>query len=138
MAESKFTPGKSGNPRGRPKNKTAPLILRKAISEAMPEIIQGLIDAAKQGDVGAATVLLNRCVPALKSEAQAINLAVKETLPEQGNEIIKATMGGEIPPDVGAGLITALSNQGKLVELQELAERLSRIERKLELQNAPK
>ena len=138
MAESKFTPGKSGNPRGRPKNKTAPLILRKAISEAMPKIIQGLIDAANQGDVGAATVLLNRCVPALKAEAQAITLPVRETLPEQGNEIIKATMGGKIPPDVGAGLITALSNQGKLVELQELAERLDRLEKKLELPNAPK
>jgi hypothetical protein len=104
----------------------------------MPEIIQGLIDAAKQGDVGAATVLLNRCVPALKSEAQAINLPVKETLPEQGNEIIKATMGGEIPPDIGSQLITALANQGKLVELQELSERLSRILKKLELPSALK
>ena len=138
MASVKFKPGESGNPRGRPPNKASTILLRKAINDAMPEIIQGLIDAAKQGDVGAATVLLNRCVPALKAEAQAINLPVKETLPEQGNEIIKATMGGEIAPDVGAGLITALSNQGKLVELLELSERLSRILKKLELPSAPK
>jgi hypothetical protein len=113
-------------------------MLRKAISEAMPEIIQSLIDAAKQGDVGAARVLLNRCVPALKAEAQAINLPVKETLPEQGNEIIKATMGGQIPADIGAGLITALAAQGKLVELEEISERLSRILKKLELPSALK
>ena len=136
MTESKFTPGKSGNPRGRPKNQTAPLRLKKAISDAMPEIIQSLIDAALSGDMQAATTLLNRCVPALKAEGQAITLSVKETLPEQGNEIIKATMGGEIPPDIGSQLITALSNQGRLVELQELAERLSRIEKKLDLQSA--
>jgi hypothetical protein len=138
MASVKFKPGESGNPRGRPPNKTATALLRKAIVDAMPEIIQGLIDAAKQGDVGAATVLLNRCIPAFKSEAQAINLPVKETLPEQGNEIIKATMGGEIPPDIGSQLITALANQGKLVELQELSERLSRILKKLELPSALK
>ena len=77
-------------------------------------------------------------LPALKAEAQAIILPVKETLPEQGDEIIRATMGGKIPPDVGAGLITALSNQGKLVELQELSERLSRLEKKLELPSALK
>ena len=138
MAESKFTPGKSGNPNGRPKNKSAPVMLRKAIDQAMPEIIEALIDQTKRGDIAAATVLLNRCIPALKAEAQAINLPVMDTLPEQGDEIIKAAVSGQIPPDIGAQLITALSNQGKLVELQELAERLSRIEKKLELQNAVK
>jgi hypothetical protein len=40
-------------------------------------------------------------------------------------------MTGQIPPDIGSQLITALSNQGKLVELQELTERLDRIEKKL-------
>ena len=111
MAESKFTPGKSGNPNGRPKNKSAPLILKKAINEAMPEIIQGLIDAAKLGDVGAATVLLNRCVPALKSEAQAITLPVVEGLAAQGDQIIKSIVTGKIPPDIGSQLLTALANQ---------------------------
>lgn len=136
MAESKFTPGKSGNPRGRPKNKTAPLMLRKAISEAMPEIIQSLIDAALNGDVSAANSLLSRCVPTLKPEALSINLPIKDTLSEQGDQIIRATMGGKIPPDVGSQLIAALSNQGKLVELQELSERLARLEKKLNITNA--
>jgi hypothetical protein len=41
-------------------------------------------------------------------------------------------MTGKIPPDIGAQLITALSNQGKLVEFQELADRLARIEKQLQ------
>jgi hypothetical protein len=41
-------------------------------------------------------------------------------------------MQGHIPPDIGSQLITALSNQGKLIELQEMAERLQRIEKQLE------
>src|SRR5450759_4348264 len=120
MAESKFTPGKSGNPKGRPKNKTAPLILRKAIVEAMPEIIQGLIDAAKLGDVGAATVLLNRCVPALKPEALAVCLPVKETLTDLCNEIVKSIVTGKIPPDVGSQLISALAGEAKNIEVDDL------------------
>src|SRR5664280_2557294 len=110
MAESKFTPGKSGNPKGRPRNKTAPILLRKAIIDAMPGIIQSLIDAALSGDTQAATTLLNRCVPALKPEAQTINLPVKNTLVQQGDAILKAVVSGNIPPDVGAALITALAN----------------------------
>src|SRR5450631_2365512 len=120
MPSPKFKPGESGNPAGRPANKAATILLRKAISEAMPEIIDALIDQAKKGDIAAATVLLNRCVPALKAEAQAINLPVKPTLVEQGNAIVKATMGGILAPDIGAALITALSNQAKIVEADDV------------------
>jgi hypothetical protein len=128
MPTKKFETGKSGNPKGRPKNQTATTKLRKTIVDAMPEIIQGLIGAAKQGDVGAATVLLNRCVPALKPEAMAISLPVKTTLVEQGAIIVKATMSGSIPPDVGAALISALSNQSRIVEIDELTKRLEVLE----------
>jgi len=138
MAESKFKKGVSGNPNGRPANKTATILLRKAINEAMPGVIQMLIESALSGDISAANSLLSRCIPALKPESLPVNLLIKETLPEQGDEVIRATMGGRIAPDVGSALINALSNQGKLIELQELGERLSRIEKKLELQNAVK
>ena len=134
MTTTKFKPGQTGNPNGRPKDKTPATLLRKSIIGEMPEIINKLVELAKGGDVAAAKVLLDRCVPALKPQAMPINLPVNGTLAEQGGEIIRATMAGQIPPDIGSQLITALSNQGKLVEWQELTERLSRIEKKLELQ----
>jgi hypothetical protein len=132
MTQSKFKPGISGNPNGRPKDKTPATILRKSISQDMPEIIKTLVELAKGGDVAAAKVLLDRICPPLKPQALPINLPVNGTLVEQGSEIIKATMAGTIPPDIGSQLITALSNQGKLVELQEMAERLQRLEKLLE------
>jgi hypothetical protein len=130
---TKFTAGVSGNPKGRKKGTTAASMLRKSIADDIPEIILTLVELAKNGDVAAAKILLDRCVPSLKPQAMAINLPVNGTLAEQGNEIIRATLSGHIPPDVGAQLITALSNQGKLVELQELTERLQSIEKTLEL-----
>ena len=138
MPTQKFKPGISGNPNGRPKDKTPGTKLRKAIEAKADDILQAVIDAAILGDMTACKMLLDRITPTLKPQALPINLAVVDGLAAQGNEIIKATLSGAVPPDIGAQLITALSNQGKLVELQELAERLSRIEKKLELQNAVK
>jgi hypothetical protein len=134
MKEStKFKAGVSGNPLGRKKGTTPASMLRKSIVNDMPEIILKLVDQAKNGDTAAAKILLDRCCPTLKPQAMNINIPVNGTLAEQGGEIISATLSGQIPPDIGSQLITALSNQGKLIELQELTERLSRLEKMLEL-----
>jgi hypothetical protein len=128
MPTPKFKAGISGNPKGRPKDKTPATLLRKSIIDDMPEIILKLVEQAKNGDTAAAKILLDRCCPALKPQALAINLPANGTLAEQGNEIIRATLSGNIPPDIGAQLITALANQGKLIELQELTERIEILE----------
>lgn len=132
MPTPKFKPGESGNPNGRPKDKTPATKIRKSIADDLPEIITALIKQAKAGDVQAAKVLIDRVCPPLKPQALPISLPVNGSLTERGEEIIRATMAGDIPPDVGSQLITALANQGKLIELQELADRLQRIERQLE------
>jgi hypothetical protein len=41
-------------------------------------------------------------------------------------------MNGSIPPDIGAQLIRALTDQSKLVELEEISKRLARLEKQLE------
>ena len=131
MATPKFKPGQSGNPNGRPKDKTPATLLRKSIIGDMPAIINTLVDLAKGGDVQAAKVLLDRVCPTLKPQAMPISLPVNGTLTEQGNEIIRATLVGQIPPDIASQLITALSAQSKIIEQQEVIERLQRIEKQL-------
>ena len=129
MKEStKFAVGVSGNPKGRKKGNTAAHLLRKSIADDMPEIILKLVEQAKNGDTAAAKILLDRCCPALKPQAMNITLPINGTLAEQGNEIIRATLSGHIAPDIGAQIITALANQGKLIELQELTERIEILE----------
>ncbi len=130
MPAPKWTPGVSGNSRGRPKNKTPATLLRKSIAEAMPDIINTLIVSAKAGDVAAAKVLLDRVCPALKPQAMPICLPVNGSLAEQGGEIIKATMAGQIPPDIGSQLITALAAQSKIIEIDELTKRIEILENK--------
>ena len=129
MPTPKFTPGVSGNPNGRPKGQHPAHELRNAIVESMPQIIENLVILAKNGDVQAAKVLLDRCCPVLKPQAMPISLPVNGSLAEQGGEIIKATMSGQIPPDIGSQLITALTHQAKIVEIDDVIKRLEVLER---------
>ncbi len=130
MTRPKFKPGVSGNPKGRPKDKTPATLLRKSIVEDMPEIILKLVEQAKSGDTAAAKILLDRCCPALKPQAMTINIPIGGTLAEQGGEIITATMKGQIPPDIGAQLIAALAAQSKIIEIDELTQRIEALEGK--------
>lgn len=129
MAVKKFQPGQSGNPAGRPRDKTPATKLRKSIAEDMPDSIKALITQAKAGDVAAAKVLLDRVCPSLKPQALPISLPANGTLTEQGGEIIKATMAGQIPPDISSQLITALAAQSKIIETDELTKRIEALEK---------
>jgi hypothetical protein len=128
MPTPKFKPGQSGNPKGRPKDKTPATIIRKSIVTDMPDIIKNLVVMAKAGDVQAAKILLDRICPPLKPQAMPICLPVIGSLSEQGNEIIKATMAGQIPPDIGSQLIMALASQSKIIEIEELTKRIEALE----------
>ncbi|MFZ2170946.1 MAG: DUF5681 domain-containing protein [Methylococcaceae bacterium] len=130
MPTPKFKPGQSGNPNGRPKDKTPATLFRKTIADDMPDIIKTIVSLAKAGDMQAAKLLIDRVCPALKPQAMPIFLPVNGTLTEQGSEIIKATMAGQIPPDIGSQLITALANQAKIVEIDDLTKRIEALESK--------
>lgn len=126
----KFQPGASGNPAGRPKDKTPATAIRKAIADNAPRIVQTLIDLALQGDVQAARCLLDKICPSLKATAPAVTLpdASGKTLSEQGACVISGALSGVIAPDVSSQLLSALASQAKLIETAELIERIEKLE----------
>ena len=127
-----FKKGESGNPAGRKPGSTPATKLKKIIADHMPEILASLIEQAKSGDTAAAKALMEEVIPGLKSQALPVSIAAEDNLSKQGQAVINATLSGRVPPDVGAVLITALSNQSKLVEMEEMNQRLARIEKQLD------
>lgn len=134
MPSPKFKPGESGNPAGRPAGITTAVKIRKEIEARRADILQVVVDAAIAGDMAACKMLLDRIVPPLKPAAQPVSIPVDgdNTLAGQAAKITAATLAGQIPPDIGAQLMTALAAQARIIEMQEMADRLERIEQQLE------
>ena len=77
---SKFLPGQSGNPNGRPKGTGTIAKLREAIQDEIPEIIDALVVAAKSGDVSAAKILIDKVIPTLRPSHSSVSEGDKEQL----------------------------------------------------------
>lgn len=125
---AKFQKGESGNPAGRPSGKSNGSKLRQAIEQQADKIVQVVIDAALGGDLQACSLLLGKVIAPLKSVSPTVEVTQSDNLTTQGNEIIKASLSGQIPPDVGAMLLNSLANQAKLVEIDELVRRIEALE----------
>jgi hypothetical protein len=129
--DTKWKPGQSGNPKGKPKGVGSVQKLREEIGEQIPAIINQLLAAAKNGDVQAARLLLERVLPPLKPVEQASPLTLPDgSLTEQGRAVLAAVGAGELPPGQGAQLITAIGSLARVSVIEEIAARLAALEEK--------
>lgn len=118
--------GTSGNPRGRPLGTNEIGKLRAGLAEHVPDIIEAMVAAAKNGDTAAARLLLERVVPALKNEEMPIKLrGLTGSREEQCARILRLMLSGKLDVDRGARLIAALT-PGALEERIEALERAVR------------
>lgn len=131
MPGSKWKPGQSGNPSGRPKGTGKFEKLREDIAVHVPEIIDMLAQQAKGGDVAAARLLLERVYPAMKPVEATQPIDMPEgTLTERGNAVLAAIGAGELAPAQGAALVAAIGALARVVEVDELAARVAALEDK--------
>ncbi|MBZ0096988.1 MAG: DUF5681 domain-containing protein [Sulfuricella sp.] len=116
---SHWKPGQSGNPAGRKPGSGEIGRLRSAIADELPEIIEKLVAAAKNGDVQAARLLLERAVPSIKATGLPVRLDLPpgDDLFLQGAAAIEAAFRGEIAPDQAAEMLGGLTALAKIREI---------------------
>jgi hypothetical protein len=124
-----WKPGQSGNPAGKPAGSGKVAALRAGIADHVPAIIKTLTDAALAGDVGAARLLLERVIPAIKASEEAAPVNLPDgTLTEQGRAVVAAVAAGDIAPSQGASIMGSLGALQKLTEADELLARIEALE----------
>lgn len=126
----KFEKGKSGNPKGRPKDsRTAEL--RSMLEAHAAELVERAVQLARQGDTTALRLCLERILPPLKAREGSVTvsgLGGAGSLAGQGRKILAAAATGEISPAEASTLMQALSAQARVFETDELERRISELE----------
>lgn len=126
-----WKPGQSGNPAGRPPGVGEIGKLRAAIGDRLPALLAAMMSKAIEGDVGAARLLLERAIAPLKGIEQAVTLQLPNegTLTAKANAVLSAAAAGDLAPGQAAQLIAALGTLAKISEVDELAARITALEK---------
>lgn len=128
---NQWQPGQTGNPKGRPPGQSAITKMRASLARDVPDILASLVLAAKNGDVQAARLVLERVLPPVKAIEQAVELRLPTdgTLTAQGCAVLSAVAAGDLAPSQGAAMLAAMGTLAKLTEADELERRIAALER---------
>ncbi|MEI2790464.1 MAG: DUF5681 domain-containing protein [Steroidobacteraceae bacterium] len=130
MSSSHFRPGQSGNPAGRPKGaRDRKNVVAAEFAKEGSAIARVVIEKAKDGDMGAAALVLQRLSPPLRPQAEKVTFDFDPALPvaEQGTAIVAAVARGEIDPDTGKMLLDMIAAHLGLRDVEAFLEELKRM-----------
>ena len=90
----------------------------------VPEILSALVDAAREGDVPSAKLILERCLPALKPE----NRPLPPKTPADPREVVGAVVAGLLSLEQGRELLGMAAQAAAVEGVEEIQARLARLE----------
>jgi len=128
-----FKTGKSGNPAGRPKgarNRTT-LAIETLLDGEAEELTRKVIEKAKEGDITALKLCLDRLAPVRKGRPIEIDLPdvnCASDLAKAGAIVTQQLGEGIISPEEAAAVMGTLDSALRLFEAGELEARIAALE----------
>lgn len=128
-----WQPGQSGNPKGRPvgsRNKKN--VIAEEFEKDGSAVARVVMDAALQGDMQAANMVLQRLSPPLRARAEKVTFELTPDAPlhEQANQVLASVAEGAIDPETGKMLIDCIQSVAGIRAVDELEARLVALEEK--------
>ncbi len=133
MADTKFKPGQSGNPNGRPRgsrHKTT-LAIEKLLDGEGEAITRKAIELAKGGDMAAIRICLDRLAPPRKDRHIEFTLPKMEKASdaaEASAAIVEAVALGELTPSEAGELMKIVESYARSLQVSDFEARLERLE----------
>ena len=105
--------------------------MRQSLAEGAADVVTAILNAAKDGDMQAAKIVLDRLLPPLKATAPPIHipLVVDQSPLAIARAVIEAAAAGSLPPDIAALLVTAAGTLARVEEVEDLRARLAALEK---------
>jgi hypothetical protein len=134
QADTRFKPGQSGNPDGRPKGarNVTTLALEALLDGQAQALTQKAIDLALTGDMAALRLCLDRILPPRKDRPVTFTLPAIKSAQDAAavvSAVLTAVAAGELTPADAAEIGKLVDSYVRAFETAERAERLDRLER---------
>ena len=125
--------GQSGNPAGKPPGTRHKLtLLAEQLMEADAEgIVSKVVALAKDGDLVAARLVLDRILPTRRGRPVTLDLPPVQTaadLPAALGAVVAAVAIGDLTPDEGQAIAAMLETHRKAIETADLERRIAALE----------
>jgi hypothetical protein len=131
---SRFKPGQSGNPGGKPRGTRSKVLaeLDRLGAEGAQKVLEAVLDAAQRGDLTAASIILKRCWPEFRGRPIRLELPAITTATDvvtASAAPVAAVAGGHISPEEGQAVSAVIECQRRAMETVELAARIEALEK---------
>jgi Family of unknown function (DUF5681) len=128
--------GVSGNPMGcrTGSRHKATIMLEQLMVGDAGAVVQAVVEKARGGDMTAARIIIDRLIPPRKGRPVRLDLpairAAGDLLAAQ-RALIQALAEGEVTAEEAAAVSSVLEANRKMIETEELATRLQRLEERV-------
>jgi len=122
---------------GRPKGSGQAAHYRAMLEPYAEELIQRVVDMAKDGDMAALKLCLDRLCAPLRPTDRHISIDGFDDckgLSGKGELILANVASGKVTPSEASNLMNAISRQARIIEVDELERRITELESRNESQ----
>lgn len=99
--------------------------------KGLDDLIKTILDAALNGDMQAAALLLNRIIPSIRPVSPTISIQMDGDLLQKAEAVIDAAASGSIPASEAKALLDGIGQVARIKELVELEKRIEALEGKI-------